>query len=387
MITLDVADLAVIAGQVLGISPGATLDRIDLAAAQAALAETELAETELAETELAETELAETELAETELAETGRGEAGPADGGSADAALAATVLIRALLRHRPFPGRGQQVAVAAGLQFLALNGWQADLDPPGATLVLIEGLASGRLSPAEAAAWLSPRLSSPAPPAREKPMRTTLPRLLRAIDPRPRAGIQHPVTGFIPFTDDARDVAVSARQEAERLGLDHPGSAQFLLSLIAAGDGVAARALERLRISPQDVRQRLAQITGQYQPPDPAGPGTPLVMWVMPRAVGEAVADGRDYIGTEHILLALFHAGDDTAAQALASLGAGEREVRGAITAVTGDRGPIRHAVHRAHKPAPRDDEIRRLRREVARLGDLLREHGIEPGGSDQKSA
>jgi ATP-dependent Clp protease ATP-binding subunit ClpA len=56
----------------------------------------------------------------------------------------------------------------------------------------------------------------------------------------------------------------------------------------------------------------------------------------MPRAVGEAVACGRDYIGTEHILLALFRAGDDTAAQALASLGAGEREVRGAITAVTG---------------------------------------------------
>jgi hypothetical protein len=51
MITLDVADLAVIAGHVLGISPAAALDRLDLAAAldrldlaaaQAALAETEL---------------------------------------------------------------------------------------------------------------------------------------------------------------------------------------------------------------------------------------------------------------------------------------------------------------------------------------------------------
>jgi ATP-dependent Clp protease ATP-binding subunit ClpC len=110
-------------------------------------------------------------------------------------------------------------------------------------------------------------------------------------------------------------------------------------------------------------------------------------MRVMPRAVGEAVACGRDYIGTEHILLALFRAGDDTAAQALASLGAGEREVRGAITAVTGQPGPIRRVPHRARKPVPRDDEIRRLRREVARLCDLLREHGIEPDGSDRKSA
>ena len=184
---------------------------------------------------------------------------------------------------------------------------------------------------------------------------------------------------------------VFAREEADRLGLDHPGPEQFLLGLMAAGNGVAARALGRLRISPQAVRHRVAQITGQHQPPYPSGPDTPLAMRVMPRAVGEAVAHGHDYLGTEHILLALFRAGDDTAAQALASLGAGEREARDAITAITGEPGPIRRAPHRARKPGAVHDEVRRLRREVARLRDLLREHGIEPGiepgGSDQKSA
>ncbi len=35
--------------------------------------------------------------------------------------------MHALLRHRPFPRHGEQVAVAAGLQFLSLNGWRADL--------------------------------------------------------------------------------------------------------------------------------------------------------------------------------------------------------------------------------------------------------------------
>ena len=61
--------------------------------------------------------------------------------------------------------------------------------------------------------------------------------------------------------------------------------------------------------------------------------------------------------------------------------------MRGAIAAVTGDPCPIRHAPYRARKRVPCDDEIRRLRREVARLCDLLREHGIEPGGSDRESA
>ena len=139
------------------------------------------------------------------------------------------------------------------------------------------------------------------------------------------------------FTDDAREVVVLARAEADRLGLDLPGPEQFLLALAGTDQGVAARALKRLGISPEDVRQRVAQITGQHQPPYPSGPDTPLAMRVMPRAVGEAVAHGHDYIGTEHILLALFRAGDDTAAQALASLGAGEREVRDAITELLGE--------------------------------------------------
>ena len=365
---LDCADLVVIAGRVLGIGPAAALDRLDFAAAQAALAEARLADGELSET-------------------------GAADAGPAAAGLAAAGLMRALLRHRPFADESQQVAVAAGLQFLALNGWQADLEPPGAARVVVEGLVSGRLSSADAAAWLSARLSShSAPPAREAPIRARLPgrRLFRAVDPRPRAGVRTPVTGFIPFTDDAREMVVLAQEDASRMGLDHPGPEQFLLALIGAGPGVAVRALERLGISPEAVRQQVTQ-TAAGQPRVPAGSDTPVVMWVMPRAVAEAVVHGHDYIGTEHILLALFHAGDDTAPRALASLGAGEREVRAAITAVTGQPGPIRPALGRGRKPGARDDEIRRLRGEVARLSDLLREHGIEPGiepgEGDRKSA
>jgi len=379
---LDCADLVVIAGQVLGVGPHAALDQLDTAAAQAALTEAALAAAALAD---------------------GAAAADPRTGaldGRAAAATAATGLMRALLRHRPFPGHHQQVAVAAALQFLALNGWQADLDPPGTALVVVEGLACGQLSRADAAAWLSPRLSPySAQPAREAPMRTLRSRatgLIRAVDPRPRAGIQTPVTGFIPFTDDAGKVVIRAREEEIRLGLDHPGPEQFLVALIDTGQGVAGQALERLGIRPDAVRQQLTQltqltqvtqVTSQGQPLAPPGPYTPLAERVMPQAVGQVMAHGHDYIGTEHILLALFHVADDTAARALTSLGAGESEVRGAVTAVLGETGRISPAPHRVRKPVSRDDEIRRLRREVARLCDLLREHGIEPGAGDRKSA
>jgi hypothetical protein len=370
MIAIDVADLVVIAGQVLGVGPAAALDQVDLAAARAAVAAAKPPEPELIEAELTET--------------------GPAELGRA-----AVLLIRALLRHRPFPDQNERVAVAAALQFLALNGWRADLDPPEATVVVIEGLAASLVTPADAAAWLSARLSpSSAPYAKEAPMRTLrVSRRLRALNPKPQAGIRTPVTGFMPFTDDACDVAVQARAEADRLGLDRPGSEQFLLALAGTGQGVAAQALKRLGISSAVVRQQVTQVTqvtqvaGRLQPPIAPEADTPLARQVMPRAVGEAVAHGHDYIGTEHILLGLFHAGDDTAARALTSLGAGEHEVRAAIIAVTGDPGPGRPAHHRRHKPGPRDDEIRRLRAEVARLCDLLREHGIEPDDGGRQSA
>ncbi|HEX3516852.1 MAG TPA: hypothetical protein VHT26_22905 [Trebonia sp.] len=127
MIALDAADLVVIAGRTLGIGTDAALEQMDIAAAQDALAEARPPGLELA--------------------------------GRAGAATAGVGLVRALLRHRPFPVHAQQVAVAAGLQFLSLNGWRADLNPPSTAAVVVEALASGRLTPGDAAAWLAPRLS------------------------------------------------------------------------------------------------------------------------------------------------------------------------------------------------------------------------------------
>jgi prophage maintenance system killer protein len=132
---LDAADLVVIAGRTLGIGTDDALARMDIGAAQDALAEARPAGQSAGQAH----------------------STGFPD--RAAAAAAAVGLVRALLRHRPFPEHGQQVAVAAGLQFLSLNGWRADLNPAGAAAVVVEALASGRLTPHDAAAWLSPRLS------------------------------------------------------------------------------------------------------------------------------------------------------------------------------------------------------------------------------------
>ncbi|HJY04202.1 MAG TPA: Clp protease N-terminal domain-containing protein, partial [Streptosporangiaceae bacterium] len=61
---------------------------------------------------------------------------------------------------------------------------------------------------------------------------------------------------------------------------------------------------------------------------------------VLRDALAIALELGHNYIGTQHLLLALFRADDQAAAQALAGLGAGESHVREAMTAVLAETGP-----------------------------------------------
>ena len=164
---------------------------------------------------------------------------------------------------------------------------------------------------------------------------------LAAVSPgrKHTPGIHTRATGFIPFTGPARDSVAAAWREARRLGHDHWAPGHLLLGLISQDDGVAARALERLGISPQEARQQAGQITAQDQQSAERAPYPHPAKGVIQAALGEAVAHCDYHIGTEHLLLALFHADDQTAAQALARLGAGENQVRGAVTALLAESG------------------------------------------------
>ncbi len=196
---LDMADLVVIAERVLGVGTDVVLAQMDVPAAGAALAEAGLAGDAIAGDQITDAALADADavlapalLSGVPLAGAPLPAAAPRVGplrDRADAAAAGIGLVHALLRHRPFPRQCEQVAITAGLQFLSLNGWRADLNPPAPAAVVVEALASGQLSPAAAAAWLSPRLTRagrPVPPPRPQPRLPRAP-LSRALLPLPRA--------------------------------------------------------------------------------------------------------------------------------------------------------------------------------------------------------
>lgn len=362
MTELDTAGLVVIAGQVLGIGTDAALSQLDIPAAEAALAEARLAGRQAA----------------SAAARSRRPGSAPASPHRAAAGAAAVTLMHALLRHPPLPGHGEQVAAAAGLQFLAVNGWQADLDVPRAAAITIQGLASGQLTPADAASWLETRLSpDPASPDRATTTHTLLPpgsrarrimlapfaaiRYRHGSRPGPftislgsadkPAGIRTPATGLMPFTDPALSSVVLSGQEARRHG--QPRSLEhILLGLAGQDDSVAVKALQRLGVSQEAIRRQAENITGQSQPQAQPGQAydTPQARRVWHAVLDEAVVHGDSYIGTEHFLLGLLCHRDAPVVQALASLGAEENKVRAAISAQRAESGPERPArQHGAH--------------------------------------
>ena len=65
---------------------------------------------------------------------------------------------------------------------------------------------------------------------------------------------------FERFTDRARRVIVLAQEEARNLKHNYLGTEHILLGLIREGEGVAAKALEALGITLEDVRDQVIDI-------------------------------------------------------------------------------------------------------------------------------
>ncbi len=137
---------------------------------------------------------------------------------------------------------------------------------------------------------------------------------------------------FQRFSDRARRVVVLAQEEARMLNHNYIGTEHLLLGLMREGEGIAAKALESLGISPEAVRDQVVEIIGKGSSA-PSGhiPFTPRAKKVLELSLREALQLGHNYIGTEHILLGLIREGEGVAAQVLAKLGADLDRVRSQV--------------------------------------------------------
>jgi hypothetical protein len=347
MITLGVPDLVVIASRTLGLDTGAVLDMLDPATAERALAQSD---------------------------PPGVAEADPAIPVSlADPAVAAAwaaALLHGLVRQRPLRRGNERVALAAMLQFLALNGWYLDPDPPGPIASLVADIAAGGLGIPDIADWLVPRLRSrEAGVKRVKRVKVarrqhSLP-FADKIEKLKLATMRAQPTGtFQRFTDRARRVVYLAQEEARLLRHDHVGPEHLLLGLIYEGEGVAATALESLGVSLEELRCEVTERIGHG--PDPVAgdiPFTPLARRTLENSLRQALLLGHNYLGTEHMLLGLLCVEDSVAAQVLVAAGADQARVQERVLGLlAGEGGPAARRTRAVRVNVPADPPARAVR-------------------------
>jgi ATP-dependent Clp protease ATP-binding subunit ClpC len=111
---------------------------------------------------------------------------------------------------------------------------------------------------------------------------------------------------FERFTDPARRVVVLAQEEARMLNHNYIGTEHILLGLIHESEGVAVKALESVGISWGAVIGEIEEFIGRgQQVPSGHIPFTPRTKKVLESSLREALQLSHNYIGTEHLLLAL----------------------------------------------------------------------------------
>jgi ATP-dependent Clp protease ATP-binding subunit ClpC len=148
---------------------------------------------------------------------------------------------------------------------------------------------------------------------------------------------------FERFTERAKQVVVLAQDEARALRHNYIGTEHILLGLLREEEGLAARVLESLDITVEEVRAQVARIIGPGDEPIVSGqiPFTPRAKKVLELSLREALSLKHSYIGTEHILLGLVRENEGVAARILLDFDADAEKIRNEIMRVlSGPGGP-----------------------------------------------
>ena len=135
------------------------------------------------------------------------------------------------------------------------------------------------------------------------------------------------------WTQRAQALLEHAVAEARRLRHHYVGTEHILLALLADAESLAAKVLADIGIARPAVEAALLEVTPRGTTTVDAPPFTPRAATCLEKSVSEALQLGHNYVGTEHILLALFADPEGLAARILLQLGATYDDARERVIA------------------------------------------------------
>ena len=124
------------------------------------------------------------------------------------------------------------------------------------------------------------------------------------------------------FTNRAKVVVLKAQNAARERGEQHVTTLHLVLGLLAEWEGLAGQAIEAAGVPRDAVAGAVAAALPEAGKPArrhaPFSTGLTKVLELSDR---ESTRLGHDYVGTEHVLLALLEASDEPGSRLLAELG------------------------------------------------------------------
>jgi ATP-dependent Clp protease ATP-binding subunit ClpC len=185
------------------------------------------------------------------------------------------------------------------------------------------------------------------------------------------------------FTQRVRKVLFLARDEAGRLQHDYIGTEHLLLGVIREGEGVAANVLRRMNLDFDRIQKAVEDAVTAPMGPVSIGeiPFTPRAKKVLELSIDEARLHNHNYVGTEHLLLALIREGEGVAARVLNELGADHEAVKREVMKALGgtEASLAAKAKGGRQRPVAKKKENSVLEQFGRNMTDMAREGKLDP--------
>lgn len=188
---------------------------------------------------------------------------------------------------------------------------------------------------------------------------------------------------FDRFTERAQKVMVFAQEEAVRLNHNYIGTEHILLGLLREGEGIAAQVLKNKGVDLEVIRNSTEELVGNGQESFTQILGyTPRTKTVLEYSLNEARALGQNFIGTEHLLLALIREGDGLAASMLKGMGLSSEGVVQEILTLLNEE-PKAKKMQKTQNENPNTPTLNKYGRD---LNEMARDGKLDPViGRDQE--
>jgi len=178
------------------------------------------------------------------------------------------------------------------------------------------------------------------------------------------------------FTKKAEAALMLAKEIAVALGHSYIGTEHILWGLAKEGTGIASSVLASNGINEERIRLKILELVGGGDGSGPTLAYTPRTKRVLELSYAETRRMGQNFIGTEHILIAILREGESVAVKILTDLGCDIRKLYENILSMLSEDTPM--AVAQA-KPQAVDVDTPTLDQFGRDLTAMVREGKVDP--------